>query len=338
MTERVAIAGWGSRVGTDEPIERDVRASVREALSSAGLALDAIDMVVTVGSDLLDGGMVATRSGVAGSFGRELMTVPSSAGHAFAAAATQIESGAARTVLLAGWGEGSKAAARDSRIIQADPFYARPVGADATALALLQAQRLVATGRLDPERMAAYAALMRDRVKPTPTPCSGAAGWLLPSWCDGAGALVLTRADADAAGIAIRDFGMSFRPYCPAPEEFDPAFWVEAAIGRMRDPMTDDTLALAVVEIGAPTPFGEAVAMADILEAQHWEMADQRVNPSGGGAAAHFGPATGLMRIIAAADFLTRQPTPAIGAAIDLAGPIGQAATVILLETAGAAS
>ena len=53
--------------------------------------------------------------------------------------------------------------------------------------------------------------------------------------------------------------------------------------------MTDETLALAVVEAGAPTPFAEAAAMADILEAQHWSMADQGVNLlSGGGAVAAF--------------------------------------------------
>jgi len=333
MTERVAIAGWGSRIGGGEGIDRAVRSAVRDALKAADLdSLDAIAMVVTVGSDLIDGGMVATRSGIAGSYGRELITVPSSAGHAFAAAMTQIESGAARHVLLAGWGQGTKLAARDSRITQADPFYARPVGADPTALGLLQAQRLVATGRIDPESMASYAEAMRGRAGHaiSQAPRVGAATWLMPSWCDGACALVLTR--ADASGIFVRDFGMAFEPYCPEPDDLDPASWTATAFARMHEPLAQEELPLAMVETGAPTPFGEAAAMADILAAQRWPLIDHRFNPSGGGAASHFGPATGLMRIIAVADFLKRQSAPAIGAALDLAGPIGQATTVMLLE------
>jgi acetyl-CoA acetyltransferase len=321
VTPCATLAGWSGRgaLAPGEGIADAVGTAVRGALTRAELALDEIDMVVTCASDLVDGAMVATRSGIAGSYHRELMTVPSSAGHAFAAAATQIESGAAQTVLLAGWGEGSKRHARDSRIVEADPFYARPLGADAAALAALQAQRLVADGRLDPSRMCAYRDIMAARAKRNAS--NHRLRWLRPHWADGAAAVVLT---ADKGRIALKDLGQSFEPYCPLPERLDPALWI-AATGVTIPP-------LAVLEIGAPTPFAEAVAVADLVRRQGWAGDDPRFNGSGGGAVSHFGPATGLLRLIAVAERLAHASGGAVGAAIDLAGPIGQAATVILLE------
>jgi acetyl-CoA acetyltransferase len=318
---RVMLAGWSGRgaLAPSAGIADAVSAAARGALAKAELVLDDIDMVVTCASDLIDGAMAATRSGIAGSYHRELMTVPSSAGHAFAAAATQIESGAAQTVLLAGWGEGSKRTARDSRIVEADPFYVRPLGADAAALAALQAQRLVADGRLDPGRICAYRDTMAARAKRDPS--NNRLRWLRPHWADGAAAVVLT---ADKGRVALRDFGRSFEPYCPPPDRLDPALWI-AATGITIPP-------LAVLEIGAPTPFAEAIAVADVLGRQGWAADDPRFNVSGGGAVSHFGPATGLQRIIAAAERLAHASGGAVGAVIDLAGPIGQAVTVILLE------
>ena len=108
MTGDVRIAGTGERVGGDVGVEVSVRGAVQDALAAAKMVLNDVDLVVTVGSDILDGGMVGTRSGIAGAYGRELISVPSSGGHALAAAVAMIESGQARTVLLAGWGEGKK--------------------------------------------------------------------------------------------------------------------------------------------------------------------------------------------------------------------------------------
>jgi len=321
VTPCVTLAGWSGRgaLQPGEGIADAVGGAVRDALAMAGRALDDIDMVVTCASDLIDGAMVATRSAIAGSYRRELMTVPSSAGHAFAAAATQIESGAARAVLLAGWGEGSKPAARDARIFAADPFYARPLGADAAALAALQAQRLVADGRLDRAEMCAYRDTMAARGKRDGG--DHPLRWLRPDWTDGAAALVLTAAKG---GVALRDLASAFEPYCPPPDRLDPALWI-AATGIAIPP-------LAALEIGAPTPFAEAVAAGALLRRQGWAADDPRFNHSGGGAVSHFGPATGLLRIVAVADRLAPAAVGAVGAAIDLAGPIGQAATVILLE------
>ena len=326
MAGSVSIAGTGERIGRGLPIEAAVHEVVRDALAGAGLSLSAIDMVVTVGSDVLDGGMVGTRSGIAGAYGRELLTVPSSAGHAFATAVSMLDSGQAGTVLLAGWGEGTKFAALDGRIIQADPFYARPLGADASAMAALQAQRLLADGRMSLERLTEYGAAMRMRADLADDKTAGMQEWLAPNWSDGACALVLA---AGSGAVRVVDFGTAFRPYCPDPADLDPAVWVREAVERIGHTFDED---LAAVEAGGPSALCEVAALAPILDSAGWRPLDPRVNATGGGAMAFFGPATGLRHIIAVADALA--DTSGSGIAIDLAGPIGQATTVVALQGA----
>ncbi len=315
MTTNTFIRGWGSQIGpTATPIGDAVQRAVHAALQSAQMTLADVDMVVTVGSDILDGAMVATNSGIAGYYGKEILTVPSSAGHAFDAAVSLIISGQAATVLLAGWGEGTKVAAHDSRAIQADPFYARAVGAEPTALAALQAQYLVTKNRLDLEKAARYAADMRNRAGYAEKEAgrSGAAKWLSANWCDGACAIVLS-SKSGAKSVAVGAIGTSFQPYCPEPDQLDPAAWVRAASNIPAD--------ASAIEVGAPTPFAELAAL-DAVKVKN-------ANKSGGSAAAYFGPATGLQRIIAVADQLRADGGK--GIAIDMAGPIGQATTVVVL-------
>ncbi len=294
-------------------------------------------MVVTVASDILDGSMVATRSGIAGSYGHELMTVPSSAGHALSASLAMIESGAVDNVLLVGWGEATKFSEIDGRVIQADPFYARPVGADASALAAMQAQRLVAFELLDLSEVERYSDVMQRRSTSgrRRSATSGAAKWLSPGWSDGACALVLTAESQPETTVAIRGIGTFFQPYCPEPEQLDPMRWVERAIAAMQDSDAFFGHRLAVIETSAPTSFCEVAAMRSLLKTRQWNATDPRMNPSGGGAAAWFGPATGLQRVVSAVESLRHecasQPR-ADGAVVDMAGPIGQAVTVVALE------
>ena len=109
-------------------------------------------------------------------------------------------------------------------------------------------------------------------------------------------------------------------------------------MAAMRAPDILSELRLAVIEAGGPTPFCEARAMSALLSRQGWNLSDARVNPSGGGAVAHFGAATGLQRIAAATEKLAggkRFAEPVGGAVIDLAGPIGQSASVVVLEAVG---
>ena len=218
MTARAAIIGAASLVVQRfaRPLEHAVHETVVAALADAGLAgLEAIDTVLTSASDTLDGIMVATRSEMAGSAGKSYLHVPSSAGHALMAAAALIETGAAGTLLLVGWGEGSKFAVADAREIQADPFYARPVGATPAVLAALQAQFLTATGRVPVALADAYVARMAARAG-RESPNGRGPAWLRTGWCDGVVAMVLGQAADHPRAVRIRDYGSTFRPYTPA--------------------------------------------------------------------------------------------------------------------------
>lgn len=344
MTKSVEIAGAAARTSRlfDTSLEFVVHDMVTAALASAKLSLDAIDMVVTVASDIMDGVMVATRSEIAGACGRGFMNVPSSAGHALAAAIALIESGQAETLLLIGWGEGSKLRAHDYRGILANPFYDRPVGGEPAAMARLQAQRLQADGHLSETDMAQYLGAMAARTEHGGAGDSDPLAWLAPQWCDGAAALVLRAASADKRdGVFINDVGVAFRSYCPMGDDLDPALWVRDAFAQRRDAGVSPGRAPVVVEASAPTAFCEARAVRGFLAGQNWQVAEGSVNRSGGGAAAHFGPATGLHGLAKASGFfadIDRGAEPAGGLVIDLAGPIGQSVTVTLLEARGGRS
>jgi acetyl-CoA acetyltransferase len=341
MMQSAALAGFGAQIAPrfDDTREAAIHAAVTTAIRSAGLrSVSEIDMVITVASDMLDGIMVPTSSDFAASCGRAYMNVPSSAGHALAAATVMIESGQARSVLVAGWGQGSKLAEHDNRASHADPFYARPVGGEPAAMAVLQAQRLLATGRRSIADLEQYSAQMRRRSRPSVAAqsVSGNNAWLTPVWCDGAAAMVLSNSAGEGA-VTISDFASVSRSYWPETDDLDPGRWVAEALRQLRDPSKHD--GLSVVEAGATAPFCEVYALEPVLAAQQWTLNHDRVNPSGGGASACFGPATGLARVIAVAQALGgRNPGggPVSGMVLDLAGPLGQAVTAIRLQQRGA--
>lgn len=324
MAASVAIAGSADCIGHNLAVDAAVTHCVQAALAAAALKLGDIDTVVTCGSDVLDGGMVGTRSGIAGAYGHELITVPSSGGHALAAAVSLIESGQAGNVLLAGWGEGTKFALLDGRGVQADPFYARPVGADAAAMTALQAQRLVADGALTIDALSAYGIAMRRRAGVISGSSGGMQSWLLPQWADGACAIVLRES---RGGVRVTDIATWFRGYTPEPADLDPGRWVSATMANMAALAEGRVTA---IEASAPALVTELAALRPVVARVGWPAVDDRINASGGGASAFFGPATGLRHICIAARAVSDRKGVAL--AIDLAGPIGQAASVIAFE------
>jgi hypothetical protein len=324
------IRGWSTRLGRPfaERLETQIRAAVLEALSVAGLAIEDIDSVVTVASDTLDGLSVPGRGEIAGNYGRSYLNLPSSAGHGLGAAVTQIESGAAENLLLVGWGAATRLADDDFRANQADPFYARPIGATPRVVAALQAHEI--SGAEDPSTLQAYADEMfarawqgegraRERAAPA---------WAGTAFCDGAVALVLQREDAGKAGAAVRDFASVSRPYSPADESLDPAGWAKETVAALGG----KAAAFGVLEAAAPTPAAEARALGAVSPA-----GDRlRFNRSGGGAAAWFGAATGLRQVAEASRSLAAGAA-ASGLVLDMAGPIGQHMTAILIEAGASA-
>lgn len=293
MTGEMAILGAAARVGAGivADLETELRSVVLSALHKSGLALDDIDAVVTVASDTLDGVMVPIRSEVAGAFSKAPMNVPSSAGHAFAAALVLLESGQARHVLLAGWGAASKLALHDSRDIQADPFHDRPIGANPAAVAVLQASELQAEFPNLPAHSITFA--------------------------DGAVALVL--GPAAARGTRIADVGTSSRGYYPEDDAIDPALWVAEATAKWREQPE-----AALMAVSGPGRTCEARAVAGL--ARNGGPAKTDAAP---GSDAWFGPATALYQIVLLDERLCA--TGGEGVLVDLAGPMGQHVTCVRL-------
>lgn len=334
MTERAVITGSAWRIGRPfaDRFEVAVREAVLEALSLGGLSIGDIDSFVTVASDTLDGSSAPGRAEIAGAYGRSYLNVPSSAGHGLAAAATQIEAGQARNLLLVGWGAATKLNDHDGRANQADPFYARPVGASPRLVAMLQAQDLLSAGGLTEGFLDAYVRDMAERAWPGDgkLPASPAPAWARTAFCDGVAAIVVRRASDAGNGVAIRDFASVSRPYSPKDECLDTAAWAKEAISSLSASDVD----AAVVEVSAPTAIAESRAFSGAGVSKDFDSS--RFNASGGGATAYFGAATGLRQVAAASRALADIDSangPASGLVLDMTGPLGQHATAILLQT-----
>ncbi len=233
MTEPAMITGSGWKIGRPLPgrLETAIREAVLAALDASKLSIGDIDTFVTVGSDTLDGLMVPGRAEIAGAYGRNYLNVPSSAGHGLAAAMMQIESGEARNLVLVGWGAATKLNDYDSRSNQADPFFARPMGASPRVVAALQAHELLDVGGLDEAALQTYMRRMVSRAwhGDTNLPSGAAPSWARSAFCDGVVAIVMQRAGDASNGVRIRDVASVSRPYSPEDDHLDTAAWVREA-------------------------------------------------------------------------------------------------------------
>lgn len=324
------IAGAASRIERQmaagvEPVIREV---VRAALGSAGLSLADIDMVITVASDTLDGMMVPIRAELAGALGKAYLNVPSSAGHALAAAAATIAAGDAEAVLVVGWGAASRLARSDGRANQFDPFFARPVGAAPRSVAALQNQMLTASGVVSQGEIDAFGSRMAELC------WGGAAEPAAHGFCDGAAALVIRRSQGEG-GLVIARHATSSRGQAPADGVLDPAGWVQEVATALSPAVAGRA---GGIEVSGPTLCAELRGIAGACEAGVVASNANAANAVGGGAAAWFGPATGLAGL--ARVWAGPSRSAAEGDAhlfIDLAGPLGQHVTGLLIERRRAA-
>lgn len=319
MTERqvstvVSLVGSAARVAPRfaNALDIEVHAVMDAALAQAGIALADVDTVVSIGSDVVDAILVPMRSELFGGAGRASINVPSGTGAALGAAVAMIESGQAQNVLVTGWHEGGKDAARDALPLQGDPFHARRVGADPETLAALQGQWLVDGGRVP-----------HDAVAPT-------------RWCDGAASLVLRAGVHEGAPVVV-DFASSWKPYTPAlPEELDPAGWVTSALdglARAGAWRSEAASRLVVAAASAASPHNARRALDVFARLCGLGERDARRVCNHDGASPWFGPPTGLHAIARAHRALAESRIDgALAAVLDLVGPIGQATTAILLR------
>lgn len=337
MRMKAAIAGAASRVGRqfESGIERPVRETVREALDAATLSLGDVDLVVTVASDALDGMMVPIRAELAGALGKSYLNVPSAAGHALAAAVAAIEAGDAANVLVVGWGAASRLAAEDGRSNQFDPFYMRPAGATPASLAALQRQVLVAAGRVSDAQIADFGSRMTDAV------WGGGAGAEPQAMqvCDGAAAIALRRAPEAGAGMLIAGHATASRSHAPLDASFDPADWVGEAVSSLSATCSGNASGRGFIETSGSSFWAELRAVAAAAGSGLVDCPAASANAAGGGAAAWFGPATGLRALAQLSGRAPREAADAGGDGlfVDLAGPLGQLVTTILVQRRSAA-
>ena len=326
---RAGIAGAACRVEREfangiEPVIREV---VRAALEAAAISLGDIDMVITVASDTLDGMMVPIRAELAGALGKTYLNVSSSAGHALSAAAAAIEAGDAAAVLVVGWGAASKLAVEDGRSNQFDPFYLRPLGASPNVLGALQKQTLIAGGLASEDDLEAFRARMAGLVWDGESPAGG--------FCDGVAAVVLRRCSDQEAGLIVADYAMASRSHMPLDGSLDPADWVNEAISGFSKAQLKDVSSQGFIEVSGSNICAEIRGIAASAETGLVNCDAESANGKGGGASAWFGPATGLRSLVKLyEDRLAGGAShePDRGLFVELAGPLGQHVTSLLIE------
>lgn len=329
---RAAIAGAAQRLESTfaDGVDQEVRRVVRGALDAAGLTLEEVDMVVTVASDTLDGMMVPIRAELAGALGKTYLNVPSSAGHAISAAVAAIESGDAQVALVVGWGAASRLAEADSRSNQFDPFFTRPLGATPAVMAGLQEQVVVASGAVSASAISALgtrmiATLWGDQELPR-----SARG---ERFCDGAAAIVLRRTENGGSGLMVTDYAAASRSQMPLDGSLDPALWVREALGAFSADHADRQRPVGRVEVTAQSVVAELRGIMAATEAGPVDCDVDGANATGGGAGGWFGPATGLGSLAR----LVGDDRCDAGLFVDLAGPLGEHVTGILIERRSAA-
>ena len=323
--------------------------AVSGALRHAGTDLEAVDCVVTVSSDTVDGAIAPLlRSAAAGAVGRDYLHVTGASASAVHAALTLIQSGLAGTVLVVGWGEWTKTVVDAIPDLETDPAFQRSLGIGSLQLAAMQISWLIHRGLVTRDTAIAYADAMRSRkpgwgelqtcrtrrlAAPHAATSHGLCRELMPDGVDRATALLLssTRQTGFSPGLRIDALATCFRPLWPRQEDLDPAVWASEVIERCR--LGPDDLARMAIEVSSTNAVIGLRALGALGAAGDWS-GNSLLNRFGGGLAAYNGAADGLARI----DLLARLPVCEAGGQVpsnclvlELAGPIGQATAAIHL-------
>ncbi|MHB8895773.1 MAG: thiolase family protein [Candidatus Geothermincolia bacterium] len=144
--EEVAVVGW-AQTEHRRAMERETPQSiiymvVDEALSSCGLTIHDIDVVIDAGSDFLDGRGISTCLTV-DAMGGHFKEESKVAGDGLLAAAyayMRIASGLFSTALVVAYGKSSESDPASQTMTMCEPFFTRPLGVDGLVAAALQAR------------------------------------------------------------------------------------------------------------------------------------------------------------------------------------------------------
>ncbi len=141
---RVGIIGHGITIekeNLDQSIEDLVFFTVKKALKQTGLTIENIDTIVQAGDDIMDGIAINHVYTVepAGSFLKDESKVERDGAWAVHYAMARLLSGKFKTAMVVAFSKASQCSLSAFSGMSADPFYLRPVGADANGIAALQA-------------------------------------------------------------------------------------------------------------------------------------------------------------------------------------------------------
>jgi acetyl-CoA C-acetyltransferase len=114
------------------------------ALLDAGLAIDDIDGIVIGANDQLDGRAISIMmaSGSIGGVGRDILSTPSAAEHAFVLGALRVSTGQFRTHLVAAWSPLEVSSISEALRLGTDPYFHRGLPLDELSANALQATAL----------------------------------------------------------------------------------------------------------------------------------------------------------------------------------------------------
>lgn len=178
---RIGVIGQGvfiERENLDQSIEDLVFESVSSVLKSTGLSIGEIDTVVQAGDDIMDGIAINHVYTIepAGALFKEESKVERDGAWAVHYAIARLLTGKFRTAMVVAFSKGSQLSYSAFSGMSADPFYLRPVGADAYTIGALQAQFYMQRSGATREDLAGVAVKNRAQGKGNPRSMPGEAG------------------------------------------------------------------------------------------------------------------------------------------------------------------
>lgn len=321
-------------------LEEAIYAVGQSALADAGMTIDDIDGIVVGANDQLDGRAISIMmaSGSVGGVGRDILSTPSAAEHAFVLGALRVASGLFRTQLVVSWSPLEVSSFSEALRLGTDPYFHRALPLDELSAHALQATALEAA--VPGLRAAALDVVRKNRTNGAAAYPDRAAAPREPAWIEsgkplrwpltdtmvtppayGLVALVLGNADF----IKSRKFatpawiqGMGWATEAAFLGDRDltqmPALAEAARLAYQQAGVTDPKRAFALAEVADATPYQELLACEGLgfCDRKAWVDAGARkqfesdgalpVNLSGG--ALSFNPlfCTGLLRIAEVAD------------------------------------
>lgn len=144
LRENIGVIGTAIHAPRDakqRSLEEAMYAVTRSALLDAGLVIDDIDGIVVAANDQLDGRAISIMmaSGSVGGVGRDIVSTPSAAEHAFVLGALRIGSGQFRTQLIVAWSPLEVASVAEALKLGTDPYFHRALPLDELSASALHA-------------------------------------------------------------------------------------------------------------------------------------------------------------------------------------------------------